>query len=48
MFFFFFSFVFSILRYSERKTFNFEIIIVFHTEVLSTLKTCSFIDSIVL
>ena len=37
---FFFLFVFSILRYSERKTFNFEIIIVFHTEVLSSLRTC--------
>lgn len=39
-----FFFVFSIFRYSEQKKFKLEIIVVFHTEVLSGLKTCSFIN----
>lgn len=39
-----FSLFFSVFRYSERKKFNLEIIVVFHTEVLSGLKTCSFIN----
>lgn len=39
-----FSLFFLYLDIQNRKKFKLEIIVVFHTEVLSGLKTCSFIN----